>query len=737
MTNKLKLLTKIGILLFTISLLLTNCQKENDLIENLEEDNTFPYSVSKLSFKEVSKNSKLLGQIENINNNVDQNTTVSASKNSNNKIIFLSKYNFYVDTDEGNYLESLDATYHSYTFPIYRTNPNENNLVENLLFSFNKDKNLYDTFVITYNLTNQERALLSSNNSVNLEDKVSIEYLKDFDTGTVLNSLMVYVDLVSGDVSCWQEVWGSSQGTGWDDIVGWNEVTCPWSGGGGGGGSGDFDNGGSTSTSGSETNSYGVPQEYEENTTYTNPGGSSGGNSIGGKTGPVTSPYVLPIEEQRKKTLHKIQLTPEESTDLISFDIETQNAIYEFLEQASIESDILEEAPSYPEEVVKWAKSQIELETLQRKRTITLEPVNGKINNRDDQKYTHFGTDGVYSFYKMEDGSIVLSSPSPLTLNSDNQLVAKFTSETSNEHYWYIKPEGINIWSNYLIKTNYTNLAHELEITAKLALLELGKAIGTYVLPIEDAKILITGTDFDGEQVSRLQTAGFMIVGIIPGGKLLKPLSKGTGKVWKVVIKNGDKVFTRTIRELSEETIQHFDNYVEGAKDLLEEALRKGDILDDEIIIEVGQEIKDLSDKKRRKLTWPEVKALFKRGQDFNKKGLDEYGYNSVEIVLADGKRLDTYIHGQKIISRKATDIDNIKESTWRNYCNELVTKYKAGKLTNSSKLNNQVNLSGKYYLEIPASNQNARNLERFKQIASEYGTLNQLEGIIITFLTE
>ncbi len=91
----------------------------------------------------------------------------------------------------------------------------------------------------------------------------------------------------------------------------------------------------------------------------------------------------------------------------------------------------------------------------------------------------------------------------------------------------------------------------------------------------------------------------------------------------------------------------------------------------------------------------------------------------------------------KKILSRKATDIDNIKESTWRNYCQELVTKYKAGKLTNSRKLNSQVNLSGKYYLEIPASNQNTNNLERFKQIASEYGKENQLEGIIITYLTE
>lgn len=101
---------------------------------------------------------------------------------------------------------------------------------------------------------------------------------------------------------------------------------------------------------------------------------------------------------------------------------------------------------------------------------------------------------------------------------------------------------------------------------------------------------------------------------------------------------------------------------------------------------------------------------------------------------------MDTYIHGQKILSRKATDIDNITESTWRNYCNKLVTKYKAGKWTNSRKLgdaSNQVQLSGKYYLEIPASNQNASKLQRFREIAAEYGKENQSEGIIITFLTE
>jgi hypothetical protein len=386
----------------------------------------------------------------------------------------------------------------------------------------------------------------------------------------------------------------------------------------------------------------------------------------------------------------------------------------------------------------QFNNSQAELETLYNDNKIRLKPNNGKINNRDDQKYTHYGTDGVYGYYKMEDGSTVISSPTELSLNSNGKLVAYFTSETSNDHYWYIKPEGNTLWSNYLIKTNYTNLAHELEITAKLSLLALGKAIGTYVLPIEDTKIIITGTDFDGEQVSRLQTAGFMIVGIVPGGKLLEPLSKGSGQVWKVVIKNGDNVFTRTVRELTEETIQHFDNYVEGATNLLQEALRKGDILDDEIIIELGQEIADLSNKKGRKLTWEEVKALFKRRQDFNKKASNIYEFN--EVTLKNGKRLDSYIPGQEIISRKATTLTNIKPETFKSYLQELINKYPKGAEINAPKFGNEFlnkTLDGDYFLEIPSSNQSFfENSTIFQQVLNQFNVDNNVL-IRIKYLAE
>lgn len=55
--------------------------------------------------------------------------------------------------------------------------------------------------------------------------------------------------------------------------------------------------------------------------------------------------------------------------------------------------------------------------------------------------------------------------------------------------------------------------------------------------------------------------------------------------------------------------------------------------------------------------------------------------------------------------------------------------------MTNSRKLLTQVELSGKYKLEIPLSNQIAKNLEKFKKIALEYGKENG--GIEIIFLKE
>lgn len=161
---------------------------------------------------------------------------------------------------------------------------------------------------------------------------------------------------------------------------------------------------------------------------------------------------------------------------------------------------------------------------------------------------------------------------------------------------------------------------------------------------------------------------------------------------------------------------------------LLKEA---GEEFFQEVAEEVGAEVAEQAIKKGRKLTWPEVKLLFKRGNDFNKKGVAKYTNSKCEIHLGNGKRLDTYIPGEKIISRKATSIDEIAESTWHKYCKELTTKYKKGTPVNSSKMPGEPPLSGKYYLEVPASNASAAKLADYLTIAKSYG----IEDII--FLVE
>lgn len=164
-----------------------------------------------------------------------------------------------------------------------------------------------------------------------------------------------------------------------------------------------------------------------------------------------------------------------------------------------------------------------------------------------------------------------------------------------------------------------------------------------------------------------------------------------------------------------------------------------------EFVEQSAKELKDVAENQGKKLSWKDILARFKRGNDFNRKGRIKYGDRQSEIVLQGidgkpGKRLDVYIPPTdgnlgKIISRKATDLDKISEQTWRNYCNELVTKYKVGTPLQSTKLPGEPPLSGKYYLEIPSSNQLAQKLETFKTIAKEYGKDNG--GIEIIFLNE
>ena len=100
---------------------------------------------------------------------------------------------------------------------------------------------------------------------------------------------------------------------------------------------------------------------------------------------------------------------------------------------------------------------------------------------------------------------------------------------------------------------------------------------------------------------------------------------------------------------------------------------------------------------------------------------------------LSNGKRLDSYIDGTDIVSRKATYLDNITEKTYRNYLSEFNEKYSVGTEIRSNKYHelDGLKLQGQYILEIPAINVNLTNIQHFMDIAAEYEViLRFLEGL-------
>ena len=130
------------------------------------------------------------------------------------------------------------------------------------------------------------------------------------------------------------------------------------------------------------------------------------------------------------------------------------------------------------------------------------------------------------------------------------------------------------------------------------------------------------------------------------------------------------------------------------------------------------------------RLEWKEARDYWlndspmARGNKFNStvRGRDIYDYH--EIHLENGKRLDSYDpFAKEIISRKATDLDMIDEKTYKEYLKEMTKKYSVGIKIRSNaypELDGKP-LEGKLILEIPATNKNISDIERYKQIAKDY----------------
>jgi hypothetical protein len=74
-----------------------------------------------------------------------------------------------------------------------------------------------------------------------------------------------------------------------------------------------------------------------------------------------------------------------------------------------------------------------------------------------------------------------------------------------------------------------------------------------------------------------------------------------------------------------------------------------------------------------------DLRIARERGQDYNRAMAHDYFAN--EVLLENGKILDSYNPGTDIVSRKHTQIVRLSESTWTDYLEEFGEKYRRGTL--------------------------------------------------------
>ncbi|PGH38960.1 MAG: hypothetical protein CRN43_11960, partial [Candidatus Nephrothrix sp. EaCA] len=108
------------------------------------------------------------------------------------------------------------------------------------------------------------------------------------------------------------------------------------------------------------------------------------------------------------------------------------------------------------------------------------------------------------------------------------------------------------------------------------------------------------------------------------GGKGLKTVAKD---VSEGVEKTGKEIFQKVDDDLVEGM-----RGVDGlSKRKIKESIDKGEI-SREAVEESKDEISDIAGKKGRKHSWEEVKALFKRGDNFNRKAGKDYPFNEITL---------------------------------------------------------------------------------------------------------
>lgn len=168
--NKVTNLLKFGILLFGISLLLSNCENEDKPIQELEIEQEEPnIKISKIHKEKIQENKAISQKLNTFKEKIKKENTFQ-------KTIYSSEYDFYIETDYATYIENKDGSYHSYTFPILREK--DNKLIENLLLSLQPDGS-YKMFLTSYQLSEQDLDDIENGIEVDFTNKINSKEISD------------------------------------------------------------------------------------------------------------------------------------------------------------------------------------------------------------------------------------------------------------------------------------------------------------------------------------------------------------------------------------------------------------------------------------------------------------------------------------------------------------------------------------------------------------------------------
>lgn len=177
---------RFGIFCIGVFFMLVNCQLDDEF-HQLEQNNTEntepPFTVTRISKKEINQNQLISGVLERI-----KRQTITPVNGNLNRLITNATFNVVIDDENAKYLEKSDGSYHSYTFKVV---DDDEASKKNLVLSVKED-GTYKEILVSYYLTEDDLQTYQLTGIIDFDTKI---------TYNVINEDTFSIDIYSREVA--------------------------------------------------------------------------------------------------------------------------------------------------------------------------------------------------------------------------------------------------------------------------------------------------------------------------------------------------------------------------------------------------------------------------------------------------------------------------------------------------------------------------------------------------------